>query len=81
MSAVPDLEYTALMALIQAERKLKDAGTELWLVALNPLVRGMVERSPLGAVLGAGRIQPAMRQAVDAFTSRTGAAEITSLAR
>ena len=70
MSAVPDLEYTALKALTEADRKLADAGTTLWLVALNPNVQAVVERSPLGPALGPDRIFPAMRLAVDAYCSQ-----------
>ena len=69
MSAVPDLEYTALKALTEAEQKLRDAGTTVWLVALNPQVRAVIERSPLGTALGPGRVFPKMRLAVDAYCS------------
>jgi SulP family sulfate permease len=67
MSAVPDLEYTALRALTEAEQKLRDAGTTLWLVALNPSVREVVDRSPLGKTLGVDRILPTLGHAVDAY--------------
>ena len=64
------LEYTALKALTEADRKLADAGTTLWLVALNPNVQAVVERSPLGPALGPDRIFPAKRLAVDAYCSQ-----------
>lgn len=51
-SAVPDLEYTALKALGEGERRQRDRGVRLWLVGLNPGVLQMVEKSPLGEVLG-----------------------------
>ncbi len=70
MSAVPDLEYTALKALTEADQKLRDAGTTLWLVALNPEVRAVIERSPLGTALGPGRVFPTMRLAVEAYCSQ-----------
>ncbi len=70
LRAVPDLEYTALKALTEAEERLTDAGTELWLVALNPRVREVIERSPLGARLGAGRVFPTLGHAVEAFAHR-----------
>ena len=51
-SAVPDLEYTALKALIEAERRQRDRGVQVWLVGLNPGVLRMVQKSSLGEVLG-----------------------------
>ena len=68
MSAVLDLEYTALMALTAAEAKLRGAGTTLWLVALNPGVRDVIGRAPLGRTLGADRIFPSLSHAVAAYT-------------
>ena len=52
LSAVPDLEYTALKALIEAEKRQRDRGVRFWLVGLNPGVLRMVQKSPLGEVLG-----------------------------
>jgi sulfate permease, SulP family len=51
-SAVPDLEYTALKALTEGERKQRDRGILLWLVGLNPGVLRMVQKSALGETLG-----------------------------
>ena len=70
MSAVPDLEYTALKALTEADQKLRDAGTTLWLVALNPEVRAVIERSALGTALGPARVFPRMRLAVEAYCTQ-----------
>ena len=70
MSAVPDLEYTALKALTEADQKLRDAGTTLWLVALNPEVRAVIERSPLGTALGPDRVFLKMRLAVEAYRTQ-----------
>jgi SulP family sulfate permease len=47
-SAIPDFEYTALRALIEAEEKLREHGVALWLTALNPEALRVVKRSPLG---------------------------------
>jgi SulP family sulfate permease len=52
LSAVFDLEYTALKALSEAEIRERQRGTLVWLVGLNPEVLRMVQRSPLGGVLG-----------------------------
>jgi sulfate permease, SulP family len=56
LGAVPDLEYTALKMLIEGERRLRELGVSLWLVGLNPEVLAMVQRSPLGGVLGRERM-------------------------
>ncbi len=52
LSGVPDLEYTALKMLIEAEKRQRERGVLLWLVGLNPEVLAMVQRSSLGKVLG-----------------------------
>jgi sulfate permease, SulP family len=56
LSAVMDLEYTALKALIEAERKERERGVLLWLVGLNQNVLAMVMRSQLGETLGRERM-------------------------
>jgi SulP family sulfate permease len=52
LSAVPDLEYTALKALMEAERRQRNRGVRMWFVGLNPGVLRMIQKSPLGEVLG-----------------------------
>jgi MFS superfamily sulfate permease-like transporter len=56
LSAVFDLEYTALKSLTEAERRNRERGVELWLVGLTPGVLAMVRRSPLGDALGRERM-------------------------
>src|SRR5271166_2259312 len=51
LRGVPDLEYTALKTLTEAEKRQRERGVSLWLVGLNPGVLQMVQRSPLGASL------------------------------
>src|SRR5262249_54085182 len=36
LSAVPDIEYTALKALMEAEKRQRARGVHVWLVGLNP---------------------------------------------
>jgi high affinity sulfate transporter 1 len=55
-SAIIDLEYTALKALTEAEERLRAEGTLVCLAALNPEARRVVERSPLGKILGRERM-------------------------
>lgn len=67
LSAVPDLEFTALRMLNDGEEKLREAGTMLWLVALNPEVLAVVQHSPLGVRLGRERMFFTLEQAVDKY--------------
>ena len=74
-SAIPDFEYTALQALIQAEQNLREAGITLWLTALNPEALHVVNRSPLGKVLTTDRMFFNLRDAVTTFEQRDIAPE------
>ena len=56
LSGVPDLEYTALKMLVEAEKRQRERGLSLWLVGLNPEVLSVVQRSSLGKVLGRERM-------------------------
>jgi len=56
LGGVTDLEFSALKMLIEAERRLRDSGIELWLVRLTPGVLSVVQRSSLGATLGRERL-------------------------
>jgi MFS superfamily sulfate permease-like transporter len=55
-SAVPNLEFTALRMLTDGEERLREEGTMLWLVAMNPDVLTVVQHSPLWEQLGRERI-------------------------
>ncbi len=52
LSGVPDIEYTALTMLTEAEKRQRERGVSLWPVGLNPAVLAMVQRSTLGKTLG-----------------------------
>ncbi len=52
LSAVPDLEYTALKMLIEGEKRQRQHGIKVWLVGMNPQVLEVVQRSHLGEALG-----------------------------
>jgi SulP family sulfate permease len=56
LSGVPDLEYTALRMLIEAEKRQRERGVSLWLVGLNPEVLSVIQRSSLGKALGRERM-------------------------
>lgn len=52
LSGVPDIEYSALKVLIEAEKKSVEAGVKLWLIGLNPEVLQVVQRCGLADRLG-----------------------------
>ncbi|MCJ7824137.1 MAG: SulP family inorganic anion transporter, partial [Anaerolineales bacterium] len=70
-SAIPDIEYTAMKLLIDTEEKLKEAGTALWLAALNPRALEVVKRSPLGPILGDERMFFNVEQAVERYRKKS----------
>ena len=66
-SAIPDIEYTALVMLTEAEENLRARGVTLWLAAVNPDLRRVLDRTPLGAALGSRRIFDNLFQALRAW--------------
>ena len=66
-SPIFDIEYSALKAIIEGEQKLRDRGIFLWLVALNPEVLRIVQRSSLGQILGRERMLFDMEIAVKRY--------------
>ena len=69
-SAIPDIEYTALKMLTEAEEKLREEGVSLWLAALNPEAQRVIARSSLGEVLGRERVFFNSQQAVERYHTR-----------
>ena len=72
-SAILDLEYSALKMLGEAEERVRSHGATLWLAALNPEPRRVVERSPLGKALGHERMFFDLEHAVTHYLARGGA--------
>jgi SulP family sulfate permease len=70
LSRVFDLEYSALKMLIEAEQRQRAAGITLWLVGLNPQVYAVIQRSPLGEILGRERMMFDLEIAVDRYQQR-----------
>ena len=64
LSGVPDLEYTALKMLIEAEKRESERGVSIWLVGLNPEVLSVIQRSSLGNTLGRERMHFNLEMAV-----------------
>lgn len=73
MSAVPDIEYTALQVMTEFEEKLSEAGIELWLAGLNPEPLKLMENAPLGEILGQERMFYNLNKAVQAFEDQEAA--------
>lgn len=67
LGGVPDLEYTALRMLTEAEKGQREKGVILWLVDLTPGVLAMIQRSPLGETLGRPRMFFTLEQAVATY--------------
>ncbi len=66
-SATIDIEYTALKMLAEAEERARRHGVMLWLAALTPQVRAVVNRSSLGQTLGRERMIFNLQMAVDRY--------------
>jgi len=56
LSGVFDLEYSALLALTEAEQRLRENGVTGWLAGLSPGVLEVVQRSDLAKTLGRERM-------------------------
>jgi sulfate permease, SulP family len=67
---VPDLEYTALKMLIEAEKRHRDRRASLWLVGLNPEVLSVSQRSSLGTILGRERMHFNLELAVAQYLAK-----------
>jgi high affinity sulfate transporter 1 len=72
LSSVPDLEYTALLALDAGERRLHDDGVPVHLVGLTPGVLEVVRHSALGERLGPDRLHFNLEQAVARYRAMQG---------
>jgi sulfate permease, SulP family len=75
MSGVPDLEYTALKTLTEAEKRNREQGIRLWLIGMNQRVLEVVRRSELGKELGIDRMQFNLEMAVAKYQATTANTE------
>lgn len=75
LSAVPDLEYTALKVLTEAVKKLRVRGMSLWLAGLNPGVLRTIQRSSLADVLGPGAMHFNVEVAVAKYLAAASKSE------
>jgi SulP family sulfate permease len=71
LSAVPDLEYTALKMLIEGEKRQRQHGIKVWLVGMNPHVLDVVQRSNLSEALGRDNLHFNLEIAVAKYLGKT----------
>jgi high affinity sulfate transporter 1 len=71
-SAIPDLEYSALKRLAEAQRKLQTMGIGLWLAGLNPEPLRLVQKAELGQILGRAGMYFDVEQAVASYLKQFG---------
>lgn len=69
-SAIPDIEYTALMMLTEADENLRKRGITLWLAAVNPDLLKTLQQTSLGAALGRARMFFNLHKVLEAWQQR-----------
>jgi sulfate permease, SulP family len=74
MSRVPDIEYSALQALMEGEKRATERGTTVWLVGLNPGALEVVRRAGLDERLGRERMLFNARAAIERYQAMQAAA-------
>ena len=74
LSRVPDIEYSALQALIEGERRSRERGFALWLAGLNPGVLEMVRNACLADRLGPDQLLFNARLAIQRYQALPPAA-------
>jgi sulfate permease, SulP family len=74
MSRVPDIEYSALQALMNGEKRMTESGElVVWVAALNPGVLEVVRRAGLDVRLGRERMLFNAREAIDRYQTMQAA--------
>jgi len=67
LSRVSDVEYSALQAMMDAERRTNEHGAVVWLAGLNPDVLEVVRRAGFDRVLGRDRMLLNSRVAIERY--------------
>jgi len=78
MSRVPDIEYSALQALMEGERRATENGAVFWLVGLNPSALEVVRNAGLYERLGRERMLFNARAAIERYQDLQSKAGSTS---
>jgi len=74
MSRVPDIEYSALQALMEHEQRATETGAVVWLAGLNPSVLDVVRHAGLDQRLGRERMLFNARAAIERYQAMQGKA-------
>lgn len=74
MRVVPDIEYSALKAIIAADRRSEERGISLWLIGLSPEALEVVRRSGLADKMGRERMFFNCQAAVEHYLKGAGGA-------
>jgi sulfate permease, SulP family len=74
MSRVPDIEYSALVALMEREKRATERGVVVWFAALNPGTLEMVRKAGFDARLGRERLLFNARAAIERYQALPPAA-------
>jgi len=67
MSRVPDIEFSALQTIMEAEERATQRGARVWVAALNPGVLDVVHRAGFDQRLGRDRMLFNARAAIDRY--------------
>ncbi|MCI4682072.1 SulP family inorganic anion transporter [Candidatus Rhodoblastus alkanivorans] len=67
MSRVPDIEFSALQTMIEADKRATERGAQFWLAGLNPAALEMARRSGFDQQLGRDRLLFNARVAIERF--------------
>jgi MFS superfamily sulfate permease-like transporter len=81
-SGIPDIEYSALVMLAEADHRLSARGVALWLAGVNPDVLPVLVRSTLPVADDASRVFADLHQALAAWerVAAAGQRNVTELA-
>ena len=77
MSRVPDIEYSALQALMEREKRATERGVVVWLAALNPGTLEVVRKAGFDARLGRERLLFNARQVIERYQAQRGGAQVS----
>ncbi len=67
MSRVPDIEYSALQALMEGEKRMAEQGIAVWLAALNPGVLAVIRHAGLDKQFGRERLLFNAREVIERY--------------
>jgi MFS superfamily sulfate permease-like transporter len=71
-SGIPDIEYTVLVKLAEAEQRLNERGVTLWLAAVNPGLMPVLARSELVVAKDPSRLFANLHKALEAWERGAG---------